>query len=398
MPAEENDLPLTCPAGRRRLRETYERGLSENTLKFWFPRSIDTEFGGFLHCFDRDGTLYDDDKSVWAQGRMSWLLLRLYARWEPRPEWLAWGRQGLEFLDRHGFDTDGRMYFQTTRDGRPLRKRRYAYSEAFAAIAHGAYFKAAGDERSRRRARELFESFVDWNFTPGRMPPKFTSVRPTIALGPRMIALVTAQELRDDLGDEPLFTEWIDRCLAEIRDLFVKPELQAVLETVAPDGSLVDHADGRLLNPGHAIEAAWFVLREGRRRGDGALLELGCSMLDWMFERGWDARYGGLFCFLDLHGKPPTEITHEMKWWWPHNEAEIAALLAYEITGERKYAVMHRHVHDWSRRFDDPEFGERYGYLYRDGRPASRIKGNLWKSCFHHPRMQMLCRDLLTEA
>ena len=123
---------------------------------------------------------------------MSWMLLTLYNTVEPRPEWLAWAQGGLEFLERHCFDTDGRMFFHVTRDGQPLRKRRYAYSESFAAIAHAAHFKATGDERSARRSRELFDNFTRWNFTPGLMPPKFTDTRPMIGMGPRMIALVTA--------------------------------------------------------------------------------------------------------------------------------------------------------------------------------------------------------------
>ena len=255
---------LTTPDGRRQLLACYRDGLLEDTARFWFPRSIDTEHGGFLHCLDRDGTVLDTDKSVWAQGRMSWMLLTLYNTVEQRPEWLEWAQGGLQFLDRHCFDTDGRMFFHVTRDGRPIRKRRYAFSESFAAIAHAAHFKATGDERSAQRARQLFDLFTHWNFTPGLMPPKFTDTRPMIGMGPRMITIVTAQELRANLGDDPHFTAWIDRCLDEIRRLFVKPDLRVVMESVAQNGEIVDHCDGRLLNPGHAIEGAWFIMEEGR--------------------------------------------------------------------------------------------------------------------------------------
>ena len=61
-----------------------------DTVPFWFPRSIDTEYGGFLHCLDHDGSLVDTDKSVWVQGRMTWMLLTLYNTVEQRPEWLEW--------------------------------------------------------------------------------------------------------------------------------------------------------------------------------------------------------------------------------------------------------------------------------------------------------------------
>jgi N-acylglucosamine 2-epimerase len=103
-----------------------------------------------------------------------------------------------------------------------------------------------------------------------------------------------------------------------------------------------------------------------------------------------------LFYFRDLHNRPVQEYWHEMKFWWPHNEAIIATLLAYLLTGDEKYARWHQQVHDWAHRhFADPEHGEWFGYLNRDGRPSSTLKGNLWKSCFHHPRMQMMAWRLV---
>lgn len=375
------------------LREFYLDQLLRDCLPFWFPRTLDSEHGGFLHCFDADGSLVDDDKSVWAQGRMSWMLLTLYLDHEARPEWLAWAESGLDFLTRHGSDpTDGRMYFHLSRDGRPIRKRRYAYSESFAAIAWAAHAAATSSARSAERARAAFDRFTDWNFTPGRIPPKFESTRPLIGLAPRMITLVTAQELELRLGRDPLVSGWIDRCLEEIETYFVKPELEVVMEQVAPDGSISDHFDGRTLNPGHAIEGAWFILEEARRRGDSRLLRLGCDMLDWMWRRGWDEEHGGLFYFRDLHGKPAGEYWHDMKFWWPHDEALIATLLAHRLTGEARYLEMHETCREWSfRHFADPVHGEWFGYLHRDGSPSSRLKGSLWKSFFHHPRALWLC-------
>jgi N-acylglucosamine 2-epimerase len=388
-----NDAPLlTCPEGRNKLLASYRDGLLADTMKFWFPRSIDTERGGFLHCFDRDGSLLDADKSVWAQGRMSWMLLTLYNTVEPRAEWLAWAKSGMDFLHRHCFDADGRMFFHVTRDGRPIRKRRYAYSESFAAIANAAYAKATGDSVAAARAHALFDWFVDWNFTPGKMPPKFTDTRPLTGMGPRMIAMITAQELRANLGANAKLDGWIDRCIDEIQRLFVKPDLRVVMECVAPDGGIVDHFDGRTLNPGHAIEGAWFILHEGKLRGDAQLIKLGCEMLDWMWERGWDKECGGIFYFRDVFGKPVQEYWHDMKFWWPHDETIIATLLAYELTGDEKYARWHQQVHDWAHRhFGDAQHGEWFGYLHRDGRVSVPLKGNLWKSFFHHPRMQWYC-------
>ena len=392
-----NEDSLRTPSARTARREFYLRTLLDDILPFWFPRALDQEYGGFLHCFDADGSLVDTDKSIWAQGRMSWLLLTLYNTVEPRPEWLAWAEQGLRFLEKHGFDSDGRMFFHVARDGRPIRKRRYAYSEAFAAIALAAHCKATGDPQSGERARRLLELFLDWNFTPGRMPPKFTDVRPMIGLAPRMIALVTIQELRRNLGTHE-YDDMAADFITQIERLFYKPDIKALMETVSPNGEILDHFDGRLLNPGHALECAWFIMREGHERGRADWIALGRAIYDCMWQRGWDSEHGGILYFTDVFHKPIQEYWHDMKFWWPQNEALLAALAAWRFGADELAAARYETIHAWAfEKFSDRAHGEWFGYLQRDGRRSSTLKGNLWKSCFHLPRMLLVAARLLDD-
>jgi N-acylglucosamine 2-epimerase len=119
-------------------------------------------------------------------------------------------------------------------------------------------------------------------------------------------------------------------------------------------------------------------------------------MIDYMLERGWDEEYGGIFYFRDVYHLPVQEYWHDMKFWWPHNEAIIATLLAYCITGEEKYALWHKRIHDYAySKFYDPVHGEWYGYLHRDGRISQTAKGNLFKGPFHLPRQEWYCAQLL---
>ena len=236
------------------------------------------------------------------------------------------------------------------------------------------------------------------------MPPKTDpETRPAQGVAPHMIAIATAQEVRALLGDlsakGATCTQWIDRSIAAIERDFYKPDLGALMEMVGPKGEVIDHFDGRTLNPGHAIECAWFVLHEAKHRArDPRLLKLGLGILDCMWARGWDREHGGLLYFVDLKGLPVQEYWAEMKFWWPHNEAEIATLLAWQLTRDDKYAEWHTLVHDWSHRvFADPEHGEWFGYAHRDGRISTRLKGNTWKGPFHLPRMQRYCWRLTEE-
>jgi N-acylglucosamine 2-epimerase len=375
----------------------YRDGLLTDVVPFWMSHALDERNGGIFSCLDREGSVFDTDKSVWVQGRFVWMISTLFNTVERKAEWLEAARSTLEFIERHCYDTDGRMFFRVAGDGQPLRKRRYAYSEAFACMGHAAYAKAADCGRSADRAQQLFQRFVDWNFTPGRMPPKDEATRPTIGLAPRMIALCMAQVLRDAIGDSASI-KWIDRSIDVIQRYFVKPDLEAVMEVVGPQGEVYDHVDGRTLCPGHAIECAWFILHEAAARdNDATLVELGCKILDFMWRRGWDREFGGLLYFVDLHNRPVVgEYWHDMKFWWPHNEAIIATLMAYQLTGREQYARWHRQIHNWSyAHFPDPVHGEWYGYLHRDGRISHHAKGTLWKGPFHLPRMQLVCWKLL---
>jgi N-acylglucosamine 2-epimerase len=384
---------------RERLAELgtfYRKQLLEDTIPFWFPRSIDQAYGGYLLMRDVDGSLIDDDKAVWIQGRAAWMLSTLYNTVEKKQEWLDGARKGIEFLENHCFDSDGRMFFHVTREGLPIRKRRYFFSETFATIAFAAFAKATGEERMAEKARDLFGKCITYATTPGLFEPKFEPTRPAKGIGIPMIMINTAQQIRETIGD-PRCDEWIGKWIREIEQDFVKDDIRCVMEQVAPDGSIIDHIDGRTLNPGHAIEGAWFILHEAvYRNHDKTLIDLGCRMLDYMWERGWDKEYGGILYFRDVYGKPVQEYWQDMKFWWPQNETIIATLYAYLLTGEEKYFNWHEQIREYAyAHFHDKKNGEWFGYLHRDGRVAQTAKGNLFKGPFHLPRQEWMCQRLL---
>jgi N-acylglucosamine 2-epimerase len=387
------------PDRLRLLFTTYRGGLLNDTLPFWIPRAVDREAGGYLTALDQDGSVLQTDKPVWVQGRLAWLLATLYNTVERREEWLEFSKHGIDFLNRHCFDADGRMFYSVTRDGRPLRKRRYLFSETFATIALSAYGTAAKDGQAVRQALDLFKLTLRYHTEPGLLEPKMIpATRPMKGLAMPMILLATAQELRKAIAD-PLCDRVIDESIREIERDFVKPELRCVLETVGPNGEFYDTFEGRNVCPGHSIEAGWFILEEARRRGnDPRLIEIGTRIIDWSLPLGWDERYGGLYYFRDARGLPSSEYPHDMKLWWPHNEAIIATLLAYHLTGDARYERWHGMVHEWAHaHFPDRLHGEWFGYLHRDGTVSTRLKGNMWKGPFHLPRMQWYCSRLIDE-
>ena len=381
------------------LAETYRQSLLDRTVPFWQTHGVDRELGGYFFYLDRDGSRYGDDKPVWLIGRTIWLYATLYHTVEPRPDWLQLALHGKEFLDRHAFAPDGKMYFLLDREGQPLRMRRYIFSEVFGVLAYAAMARATADSVLLERAQTLFARIEHYMTTPGLLDAKVnTNVRPAKGLAMLMCVLVMAESLIRAGAPSAYYEAILDRTIDEIFTDFVKPERQCVLEAVGPEGEILAGPDGRVMNPGHVIEAAWFILETARRRGDRTLIERTLPLIDWPFERGWDTQYGGLFYFVDVDGKPATQLEHDMKLWWPHCETLYATLLAYHLTGQGRYASIFEAVHEWTfEHFVDAEYGEWFGYLHRDGSLSTPLKGGPWKGPFHVPRAELLCWQLLAE-
>ncbi len=369
-------------------RERYRADALKNILPFWMEHGRDKVNGGVYTCLDREGNLMDSTKSVWFQGRCGFIYAFAYNNLAKNPEYLDFARSCIDFIEAHCFDKDGRMYFEVTADGRPLRKRRYIFSECFAAIAMSEYALATGSREYAEKALALFKDIQRFLSTPGILEPKYLPEQQAVGHSATMILINTASCIREVISDSCLH-EQIDRSLEAIRTLFIHPEFKALLEMVTPDGQLIDTLNGRTINPGHCIETAWFLLEEAKcRNWEPQLTQMALQILDWSWDWGWDAEFGGIINFRDCKNFPSQDYSQDMKFWWPQCEAIIASLYAYEATGNEKYLLMHKLANDWAyRHFPDVDCGEWYGYLHRDGSVAQPAKGNIFKGPFHIPRM-----------
>ena len=379
--------------------QKYRDDLVNDIMPFWLKNGLDRINGGVYTCVDRDGSLIDSTKSVWFQGRFAFVCSFAYNTIEKNPEWLAAAKSTIDFIEAHCFDTDGRMYFEVMADGTPLRKRRYVFSESFAAIAMAEYAKASGDMSYAEKALNLFKEIRKFVATPGYMEPKYLPTMQAKGHSLVMILINTASRIRNVISD-PVLDQQINESIESLKD-FMKPEFEALLEMVGPNGEFIDTINGRLINPGHCIETAWFLLEEAKYRGwDKELTAQAIQILDWSWEWGWDKQYGGIINFRDCRNLPPQDYSQDMKFWWPQTEAIIATLYAYEATGDDKYLIWHKQISEWTyAHFPDSEYGEWYGYLHRDGTVAQPAKGNIFKGPFHIPRMMIksfdLCKELI---
>lgn len=381
--------------------ECYREDLVQNIMPFWMKYGLDTKNGGVYTCVDRNGELMDTTKSVWFQGRFAYTCCFAYNNIEHRQEWLDAAKQTIDFIEAHCFDTDRHMFFEVTADGKPLRKRRYVFSESFAAIAMAEYSKATGDRTYAEKAMQIFREMRERLTTPGLLEPKYL---PTVEMKGHSITmiLINVANVLKQVIDDPELDEQTDQSLESLINNFAHPEFKALLETVGPNGEFIDSINGRLINPGHCIETSWFLMDVAERRGDKKLLEFALQILDWSWDWGWDDEFGGIINFRDCKGYPQQDYSQDMKFWWPQTEAIIANLYAYKLTGDEKYLKRHRQISEWTyAHFPDHEYGEWYGYLHRDGSVAQAAKGNIFKGPFHIPRMMirsfMLCNEILAK-
>ncbi len=379
--------------------ECYREDLVENIMPFWMQYGVDHEHGGVYTCVDRDGTLMDTTKSVWFQGRFAYICAYAYNHIEQRAEWLDAAKSTIDFIEAHCFDTDRHMFFEVTADGTPLRKRRYVFSESFAAIAMAEYSKATGDKTYAEKAMQIFRNMRRMLTTPGLLEPKYLPTMEAQGHSITMILINVANVLRQ-VCDDPELEEQTELSIKALAQYFIHPEYKALLETVGPKGEFIDTINGRLINPGHCIETSWFLLDVAERKGDKELQQLALQIFDWSWDWGWDKEYGGIINFRDCKGFPQQDYSQDMKFWWPQCETIIACLYAYKLTGDEKYLERHRIISDWTyAHFPDHEYGEWYGYLHRDGSVAQPAKGNIFKGPFHVPRMMirshLLCNEIL---
>jgi N-acylglucosamine 2-epimerase len=383
-----------------RLREHYRKSLLDDVIPWWERHSLDRECGGYFSLLERDGHPFATDKYMWTTGREIWMFSHLCNRHAARPEWLAVAQHGADFLLRHAFREDGKMHFRLTREGQSRAEVLSIYTECFGAIALAELSKAAGNPAYWRRAVEMYE----------RIRPRLGVADNTSMLGYPIHAefhlhvhdmiRITVAWVFDELYPEDRWKADLAMSVDSLLSKHWRPELGALLENVGIGGTpLLDLPEGRMVHPGHAIESAWMLMDIAVRNGDGALMDTAVKIALASLEHGWDAEYGGIRYLTNLDWTPTHPLEADLKLWWPHCEALYALLLAWAYTGRDDVAQWYQKVHDYSfQRFGDPEYGEWFGYLNRDGSRVWTAKANGWKGCFHLPRVLFRCYGLLQEA
>jgi len=370
----------------------YKDTLLNNVLPFWSKYSCDCQYGGYFTCLDREGNVYDTDKFIWLQNRQVWTYSMFYNRLEQKPEWLDLARHGAEFLAKHGRDSEGNWYFALDRQGQPLVQPYNIFSDCFAAMAFSQYALASGEESAKEIALQAYNNVLRRQENPkGKYNKAYPGTRSLKSLAVPMILANLSLEM-DWLLESSELSAVLDRTVTEVMQDFCDESTSLMYENVTPEGKHLDCFDGRLINPGHGIEAMWFVMDIARRRQDTALIDRAVDVVISTLEFAWDHEYEGIYYFMDANGYPLHQLEWDQKLWWVHLETLVALLMGFNLTGRKECLDWFQKVHNytWSK-FIDYEYGEWFGYLNCRGEILLNLKGGKWKGCFHVPRALYLC-------
>ena len=365
----------------------YKSSLLNDVIPFWEKNSVDHQDGGFYTSLTRDGSVFDTDKFVWLQARQVWTFSMLYNCVDSRKEWQDMAIHGAEFLKKYGRDESGNWYFSLDKSGRPLVQPYNIFSDCFAAMGFGQLSQATRADEYGEIAYRTFRNILAKQDNPkGSYSKGFPGTRPLKSFSLPMILSNLVLEI-EHLLPAAVVEETIDKAIHEVMNVFYQPDINLILENVQPDGSRSDSYEGRVINPGHGLEALWFIMDLAARRNDRALIEKATGIALNILEYGWDKENGGIFYFLDHLGKPPLQLEWDQKLWWVHAEAIVCMLKAYRHTGREDCKNWFVKLHAYTfKHFADPEYGEWFGYLNRAGEVLLPLKGGKWKGCFHVPR------------
>lgn len=376
----------------KKLAKLYKDTLLDNILPFWEQNSIDWEQGGYFTCLDRSGKVYDTDKFIWLQNRQVWTFSMLYNRVEQRSEWLKIAGHGASFLAEHGRDPQGNWYFALDRSGQPLVQPYNIFSDCFAAMAFSQYALADGESWAKDVALQAYQNVLRRKDDPkGQYNKTYPGTRSLKSLAVPMILANLTLEMAWLLPSDEL-DRVLDLTVREVMTDFLDPERGLMYENVAPDGSHVDCFEGRSINPGHGIEAMWFIMEIANRRQDLATINQAVDVVLNILNFAWDDRYGGIYYFMDADGHPPQQLEWDQKLWWVHVETLVALAMGYRLTGREECWTWYQRVHEYTwTHFADAEHGEWFGYLNCQGEVLLDLKGGKWKGCFHVPRALLMC-------
>jgi len=400
--------------------------VQDQVLPFW-ARSFDEIYGGVYTCWSNTGdTLLGEDKYVWSQGRMLWLLSSLLMMHESGQLALGYDasfyrRQAAKmylFLHEHALLSKGEGVTSFLLDRYGVAKEQVPgkgfytsfYADCFVIMGYAKYAMVQNDHSIAFEALDILhrmQSFLDKGdirTEPYPLPKGFSTQAVHMILCNTQKELSDCFALFDQVKKEELLVGAQDH--AETILNFFYDEKRTLLKEIIPPADREDSLLARHYNPGHAIECMWFCLD---CLDDPFMVERMSSIVLTSLSLGWDQEFGGLFRYVDRDGgKPSGKVlgtsfeklilcSWDYKLWWPHSEALYSCLRFYEATGNKEFLRWYEKIKSYTFEVFPSEIGMEWIQIRkRDGEPLDSVVALPVKDPYHILRMHLLALQMLS--
>jgi len=383
------------------LRDDYYDRLFNRYLPFWDKGGYDKRFGGFMCELNDDGSVANDEKYIWYQGRGIWVYSFLYNHFGKDERWLDVARKTKDFMVDHMYAGEGKWHERARRDGTVTGGLGgNVYGWLFAAAGLTQYYRATEDKKSLSLATRSI-----WAAVKAHDDPSYTGAfsegedrveLPKKGLRSQAHSMVFVWVLSQLLSchDDPSLAKLQAKHVDLIMNKFWNPEYGIANEYLLHDYARVPGAEGHM-NAGHAIETLWMVADEALRIKDRKLFERATRRFRRLLEMCWDYVFEGLgsedFLVFDTP-KYRRGPKFSVKTMWAHCEVLIGCMMALEYTGQAWAKEWYERARRFTlRTMPVPGHGVWRQAVDRQGRDVKRIgisakrRGN-----FHQPRTMML--------
>lgn len=392
-------------------RALLERILLENIIPFWYPGTLDREFGGYRLNHALDGSDQGSGpKGIVTQARMVWFFSRLHRSAYGKPEHLEAARHGFEFLrDRLWDQEHGGFYWSVSADGaEALQPMKHLYGQSFGLYALAEYYRASGDPEARALAARMFSlledrahdgrfggyrEFFNRDWSEPDDQPGYMGVPADIKIMNTHLHLMEAFATYHRVEPSPLVRERLLELIQILSNSVVRKTWGACTDRHFRDWTPVMGPAAEMASYGHDLENVWLLMdaSESAGVGDGPLLDLYESLWDYSLRYGWDEDQGG-FYYTGPLGQP---AVNRAKSWWVQAEVLVSALRMYEKTGNSRYQEIFQKTLRWIVDHQiDWRNGEWFESIRADGAPSG-VKAGIWKSAYHNGRAMLECLEIL---
>ncbi len=391
--------------------------LTEYLLPFWIGRSVDSNVGGFLTYFDREGRpTGETTKTFLMQIRMLYTMASAHRAGYGGGDCAELAAMGAEFIIGHYWDDANEGWnWIADRSGNPTNRSKIGYGQCFAMYAFSETYMATGDVQSREAAERTYAAVCkhmadtryggffeimqpDWQ--PER-PGKYGGDRKSLDVHMHMMeALTNLYEMTASATHRRRLLEVIDLIITKM----LRPEsgtgyVQFSLDYEPLPAILFDVEWGRDAKPedgvarpleftsyGHNVEFAWLLLHAADILGQtrDTYADVVRKIFDHTVAYGIDREYGGVYVEGPWDG--PTTVTE--KQFWQQAELLVGMLDAVAMFGDQKYWEAFENTCDFV--FDKcvnlEGGGEWYERLDRKGQTIDETLGHAWKISYHTVR------------